>query len=84
VLQPIQSIMAGFHLTCNSYQPILPLLTLSEELQHCHFPAQEQAHCWKPSAANIVHVPTGIYVSVFSVFDMFNPFRPYVGPRLTL
>jgi len=56
VLQSSQRIVAGFYLTCNSYQPISPLLPLFEELQHCHFPVQKQAHCWKPSAANLVHI----------------------------
>lgn len=60
VLQSSQRIVAGFYLTCNTYQPISPLLPLSEELQRCHFPVQEQAHCWKPSAANLVHILSGM------------------------
>jgi len=59
VLQSSQRIVAGFYFTCNTYQPISPLLLLPEELQHRHFPVQEQAHCWKPSAANLVHIPSG-------------------------
>lgn len=60
-LQSSQRIVSGFYLTCNTYEPLSPLLPLSEELQRCHFPVQEQAHCWKPSAANLVHVPSGMH-----------------------
>lgn len=72
VLQSSQRIVVGVYLTCSSFQPISPLLPLSEELQHCHFPVQEQARCWKPSAANLVHIPSGIYIFVFSLFDICN------------
>lgn len=58
VLQSNQRIVAGFYLICNSYQPLSPLSPLSEEMQHCHFQFQEQAQCWKPSAANLVHIPS--------------------------
>jgi len=72
VLQSSQRTVAGFYLIRNSYQPISPLLPLSEKSQHCYFPVQEQAHCWKPSAANLVHIPSDIYIFAFSLFDIFN------------
>ena len=72
VLHSNQRIVAGFYLTCNSYQPISPLLPLSEELQHCHFPVREQTRCWKPSAANLVHIPSGIYIFAFFLCDIFS------------